>query len=100
MEEGDFAARQETIAKESAQRMFNKMKKMREVLGNKTYNGLPVKEEDLMARYIQIRHDKDNMKQLLSANMKQSKNGQILLPKELINSMVNFETRLRKGGIL
>ena len=52
-----MADRMEYIPKVSAERMFEKLKAFRKVVGERPYKSLPVNKEELTNRYLQIRHD-------------------------------------------
>lgn len=96
---GDFATRAETVVKESAARMFERLKMMRKVLGKRPYQGLPVKPEQIAARVMQIRHDTNALMQVIGENVRIKPDGRVLISKEFMSIMTETEAKLRKGGI-
>ena len=95
----EIAGRMEIVRDRSAANMFDRLMRMRKVLGKRPYNGLPVDPGELMARYMQIRNDPETSMQVAEQNVKQRKDGRMLISKEFIKSIIDSETKLRKGGL-
>ena len=95
----DLASRWETIVAEAAKRIFIKRKAMAKAIGQRPYQGLPVKASDLTARWAQIRHDPAALAEVFSGNAKFKKDGKVFVPSALIESMTKEEEKFRKGGL-
>ncbi len=95
----DLASRWEMIVAEAAKRIFIKRKAMAKTIGQRPYQGLPVKASDLTARWAQIRHDSAALTEVLSGNAKFKEDGKVLVPSALIESMTKEEEKFRKGGL-
>ena len=94
----DLADRWELIVDLAAKRLFDKRKNVKTAIGARPYRGLPVDENEILGRYSEIRHDPEEMTNLLMENAKIKPDGRVLLPKELIGTMMNAERKLREGG--
>jgi len=94
----DLASRWELIVDEAAKRLFERRKQLKAAIGTRPYRGLPVTDDELMRRYATIRHDPEAMTNLLVENAQVEPDGKVLLPKELISTMVEAERKLREGG--
>lgn len=94
----DKADEIEYIKNTAAEEMFDKLKKMREALGKRPYEGLPVDEEERMTRYLQIRKDPGALANLIRANSKIKEDGRVLVKKELVKQLQTLEDKARKVG--
>lgn len=93
----DTADRWDNLRNIASERMFWKRKRILAAVGERPYRGLPVGEAELLTRYSQVRNDPAAMAQILQENAKFKPDGRVLVPKALIESMKNMETRLREG---
>ena len=94
-----FAERSKLVVDESVNSMFGKLLKMREVLGKQSYRSFPVGEDELTSRYVQVRHDRVGLAQVLGDNVRVKDDGRVLLSRELVERMIDTEGKLRKGGL-
>ena len=92
------AARWELIVKLASERLHRKRKQIAEVIGERPYRGLPVREEELDARWAQIRQDTDSLVEVFQSNAKFKPDGRVLVPKALIEGMIKGEKKRRDGG--
>ena len=60
--------------------------------------GLPVREEELTARWAQIRHEQDSLVEVFQSNAKFKPDGRVLVPKALIDGMIKQEKKFKDGG--
>ncbi len=90
--------RWELLVDLAAKRLFDRRKKIKEVIGARPYRGLPVSEDEVIGRYNVIRHDPEAMTNLLMENAKVKPDGRVLLPTELVSKMIKAEQKLRLGG--
>lgn len=96
----DFSARIEQVASESAKRMFQKLMMLRKLVGRRPYRGREVSDEERQDRFVSVRHDREAMKQVISENVRVKDGGQVLLSREFVDSMIDTEDKMRKGGLL
>ena len=96
----DFSARVEKVASESAKRMFQKLMMMRKLIGRRPYRGREVSDQELEDRFIAVRHDREAMKQVIAENVRVKDGGKVLLSREFVDSMIDTEDKMRKGGLL
>ena len=83
----------------TANNLLEMRRKLKKAIGERPYKGFPVTEEDRGARWSQIRQDVPALVEMLRANSKHTPDGEVLVPKALIDSMTEQETRRRKGGL-
>lgn len=95
----EIAGRMEVVKDQSARNMFARLKEMRRLLGKRPYQGLPVDQNELNARYMQIRNDPVASMQVAQQNVKSTKDGRVLVSKEFIRSIIEIEAKLRQGGL-
>ncbi|KKL92068.1 hypothetical protein LCGC14_1888400 [marine sediment metagenome] len=93
-----IAARWELIVKLASERLHRKRKQISEVIGERPYKGLPVREEELDARWAQIRHEGDSLVEVFQSNAKFKPDGRVLVPKALIDGMIKQEKKKKDGG--
>lgn len=95
----DLADKWDLLVDTAAKNLFITRKKLKEAIGSRPYRGLPVTEEELGARWSQIRQDVPALVEVLKSNAKYTVNGQVLVPKALIESIQEQELKRRKGGV-
>lgn len=83
----------------AAGRLFEKRKKIKEIIGARPYRGLPVSEKDLLSRFSQIWHDSQALLQVTLENAKFKPDGRVLLPKAFLEALRNMTKKLREGGL-
>jgi len=83
----------------ASERLHRKRKQISEAIGERPYKGLPVREEELTARWAQIRHEGDSLVEVFQSNAKFKPDGRVLVPKALIDGMINQEKKIRESGI-
>ena len=92
----DLASRWETIVETSATGMLDRRTKMLEAVGERPYKGLPVEENERLARYREIREDPLSLVEILKANTRIKEDGRILVKRKLISSMIEMEQQLKE----
>src|SRR5438093_1188908 len=91
----DLASRWELLVNTSATGMFNRREKMLQAVGERPYKGLPVDASERLARYREIRQDTPALVEILKANTLVKDDGNILVKRNLIDSMVEMEQQLK-----
>ena len=94
----DLADRWELLTGEVASRTFAKRKDMLKAVGKRPYRGVPVDKDELRGRWMQVRKDTQQIVDMLAENVKMKPDGRVLLPKELIASLISSEASVREGG--
>lgn len=95
----ELADRWDLLVSTTADNLLARRNKLKEAIGARPYKGLPVTEEELGARWSQIRQDVPALVEVLKSNAKYTIDGQVLVPKALVKSMIEQETKRRKGGV-
>jgi hypothetical protein len=93
-----LADRWELLVGEAAKRIKKKRDQIKTSIGARPYNGLPVDEDELRARWMEIRRDPNAVFDVMAENVRFTKEGKVMLPKELVNKIVDYETKARRSG--
>ena len=96
----DLAPRWELIVDEATKAIKIKRDEIKMVIGEKPYKGIPIDEDEAQRRYVQMRKDVELQTQALEPNIQKAKDGRIMINKEYIKKLIEFETKIRKGEIL
>lgn len=93
-----LADRWEALVDEASKRLFAKRKEIQRAVGDRPYRGLPMGEDEMFARWLQIRRDTESLVELLSQNSIAKPDGHVLVPRKMVEAMVKQEKRARRGG--
>lgn len=95
----ELADRLEQTVKGAAKLMLETSRSLREAAGPRPFLGEEVGSDKALGRYAQIRHDVQGWTKVLRSVAKIKEDGRVLLPKELVKTIKEFETQLREGEI-
>lgn len=95
----ELAPRWELLVREARNAIKEKRDQIKEVIGERPYQGFPLDKAEAEVRYIQMRESVELQTTALEANIQKTKEGRILINKEYLKAMIEFEERIRKGEI-
>ena len=95
----DLADRAESVVRFSARQMFERLMKLRENIGVRSYEGLPVDEDELNARWGSLRHDEEGAFKALAANTRTGRDGRLLIKRDLAQRITKLEDKFREAGV-
>lgn len=95
----NLADRWELLVDEAAKRLNNKRKQIKEAIGSRPYKGMPVDENELRRRWMEIRRDPNAIFEVFAENVRFTKDGRALLPNELVNAIYKGEGKIVESGI-
>lgn len=87
--------RGEEVADIGARHMFDRLMEVRKLVGKRPYRALPVSEKELTNRWLEIRENSDAVYNVLGENMRLSKDGRVLIRRDLIDRVKKIETDLK-----
>lgn len=93
-----LADRWELLVEEAAKRLKHKRDEIRKTIGPRPYRGLPVNDTELRSRWFEIRKNPEALFDVFSENVRFTKEGKALLPKELVNKIYEFEQGYKSSG--
>jgi len=94
----NLADRWELLVSEASKRLKNKRDQISKSIGPRPYKGLPVDENELRGRWMEVRRDVNELFDIFSENVRFTKDGRALLPKKLVESMYKFEGKAVESG--
>jgi hypothetical protein len=89
----------ETLTKETGRLLFERRKKLLKAVGDRPMHGLPVSHQERLSQYSQIRHDPQELANLLTPNVRVKEDGRVLIAKGLIKTLASLESELREGTL-
>jgi hypothetical protein len=89
----------ETLTKEAGKLLYDQRKKLLSAVGERPYQGLPVSHAERLGHYNQIRHDPQELMNLLAPNVRVKEDGRVLIAKGLIKTLTALESELREGTL-
>ena len=95
----ELAPRWEMIVQEAAKRIKAKRDKIKEVIGERPYQGIPLEDFELEVRLSQMRDNPELQKEALTQNVKKTKDGRLLINKAYLKVLTDYETKIKKGVI-
>ncbi len=96
----EMAPRWELIVREARNAIKQKRDDIKKVIGDRPYQGFPLDKEEAKTRYLQMREDVELQTTALEANIQKSKEGRLLVNKEYLKAMMDFEEGIRKGEMI
>ena len=89
----------ENLTKETGKLLFERRKKLLKAVGDRPMHGLPVSHQERLSQYNQIRHDPQELANLLAPNVRVKEDGRVLISKGLIKTLASLESELREGTL-
>lgn len=93
-----LADKWDVLVKRSAERLKMRRKDIKKAIGSRPFKGLPVSDAELQARWGQIKNNPQALAELFQENARFKKDGTVLVPKELMNTLREQHKKRREGG--
>ncbi|HEC66045.1 MAG TPA: hypothetical protein ENI23_12190 [bacterium] len=95
----EMAPRWEMLVDESAKSIKAKHDIIKVAIGEKPYNNFPLDEAEAEIRYLQMRNNLELHTEAMEANIVKTKDGRLLIKKDYLKKLIEFEKKIREGRI-
>lgn len=80
-----------------AERLFQRRQALKKAVGDRPFLGRNLDDNEALAQYMELRHDSQGWQKILQETAIVKEDGRVLLPRQFIDRMREFETRIREG---